>query len=75
MANTYRIYIKSNKHPRTINTPMMGRTNYDVVAVTGKENFIAKLNELVNNGEVIREVRYGWGGSYVKYWQYLEKAV
>ena len=73
MANTYRIYIKSNKHARNINTPMMGRTNYDIVTATGKEEFVAKLNELVANGEEIHEVRYGFGGTYIKYWNYINK--
>lgn len=73
MKNTYRIYIKSSKHARTINTPMMGRVNYEVIPVQGKENFIAKLNELVKAGEIINEVRYGYGGSYVKYWEYITK--
>lgn len=73
MKDTYRIYIKSAKNPRTINTPCNGRTYYEVIAVEGKDAFIAKLNELVANGEVIREVRYGYGGSYVKYWNYLTK--
>jgi hypothetical protein len=31
------------------------------------------LNELVKAGATINEVHYGWGGSYVKYWQYIEK--
>ena len=73
MANTYRIYIKSNEHPRTINTPMMGRTNYTVITVVGKEAFIEKLNELIANGATINEVRYGWGGAYIKYWEYINK--
>ena len=73
MKNTYQIYIKSNNNPRTINTPMMGRTYYTVINVQGKDVFIAKLNELVANGECIREVRYGWGGVYVKYWEYINK--
>ena len=73
MKNTYRIYIKSDKHPRTINTPRNARTYYDVIQAEGKEAFIAKLNELVANGEIIQEVRYGWGGSYVKYWNYIGK--
>lgn len=73
MKNTYRIYIKSAKNPRTINTPCNGRTYYEMIAVEGKEAFTAKLNELVANGEVIREVRFGYGGSYVKYWNYLTK--
>lgn len=69
----YRIYIKSNKHARNINTPMMGRTNYEVITAEGKESFIAKLNELVQAGEEIREVRCGCGGSYVCYWEYITK--
>ena len=73
MKNTYRIYIRSNEHPRTINTPMMGRTYYSVIDVQGKEAFITKLNELVAAGETINEVRYGWGGIYVKYWEYIKK--
>lgn len=73
MKNTYRIYIKSNNNPRTINTPMMGRINYTRIDVIGKDAFIAKLNELVANGETINEVRYGFGGTYVKYWKYIVK--
>ncbi|MBR5817187.1 MAG: hypothetical protein IKY62_00935 [Clostridia bacterium] len=72
-SNEYRIYIKSEKNPRTINTPMMGRCYYDIVTAYGKEEFVAKLNELVKNGETIREVRFGWGGSYVNYWNYIAK--
>jgi hypothetical protein len=51
----------------------MGRTNYTCIQVVGKEAFIAKLNELVLAGEHITEVRYGWGGAYVKYWEYITK--
>lgn len=73
MKNTYRIYIKSEKNPRTINTPCNGRTYYEMIPIDGKEAFIAKLNELVEKGKVVREVRFGYGGSYVKYWEYLAK--
>lgn len=73
MKNTYQIYIKSNNNPRTINTPMMGRSYYTVINVQGKDAFIAKLNELVYAGECISEVRYGWGGVYVKHWEYINK--
>jgi hypothetical protein len=52
---------------------MMGRTYYTIITVQGKEEFIAKLNELVANGETIREVRCGCGGAYVKYWEYINK--
>ena len=55
--NNYRIYIKSNEHPRTINTPMMGRTYYSVIEVTGKRNdLVAKVNELKANGAIITEI-------------------
>ena len=73
MHNTYYIFIKSAKNPRTINTPMMGRVNFDCIAVNGKEAFIAKLNELIANGEKVTEVRYGYGCTYVKYWNYIAK--
>jgi hypothetical protein len=52
---------------------MMGRTYFDVIAVEGKDAFVIKLNELIANGEIIQEVRYGWGGSYVHYWKYINK--
>ena len=71
MKNTYRIYTKSTKNPRTINTPMMGRTNYDITAVEGKESFIAKLNELIAAGEQVIEVRYGFGGTDVNFYKYI----
>ena len=72
-STTYRIFIHSNEHPRTINTPMMGRTYYSVIDVDGKEAFIEKLNELVNAGETITEVRYGYSCTYIKYWNYINK--
>lgn len=73
MKNTYRIYIKSEKNPRTINTPMMGRCYYEVIEAIGQEAFVAKLNELVANGAIIQEVRYGYGSTYIKYWKYINK--
>ena len=71
MSNTYNIYIRSEGHPRTVNTPAMGRTCYEVIRIEGKEAFTAKLNELVTAGEQIAEVRHGWSGSYVRYWEYI----
>ena len=56
MNKNYHIYIKSNEHPRTINTPMMGRTYYTKITVQGKEELVNKVNELRAKGEVIREV-------------------
>ena len=59
----YRIYIKSNKNPRTINTPMMGRTYYEVIEVQGnKEALESKVAELQNAGKTITEIRTGMGG-------------
>ncbi len=59
----YRIYIKSNKNPRTINTPMMGRTYYEVIEVQGnREALESKVAELRNAGETITEIRTNMGG-------------
>lgn len=71
--NEYRIYIRSNEHPRTINTPKNGRTYYSIVTACGLEDFTAKLNELIAKGEKIIEVRKGYGGFYVKYWEHIAK--
>ena len=53
---TYFIYIKSDKHARTMNTPKMGRTYYEKFVVEGKENMVAKVRELKAKGEVVTEV-------------------
>jgi hypothetical protein len=66
--STYRIYIRSNEHPRTINTPMMGRTNYSVIEVEGREAAIEKIKELRAKGENVYEVRYGFGGHEFNHW-------
>lgn len=59
----YRIYIKSNKNPRTINTPMMGRTYYEVIEVQGnREALESKVAELRNAGKTITEIRTAMGG-------------
>lgn len=55
----YRIYIKSNKHPRTINTPANGRTYYDVIIVDTHEAMTEKLKELRAKGEIVTEIRKG----------------
>ena len=52
----YNIYIKSNEHPRTINTPMMGRTYYTKITVKGWEAMTAKVAELLTAGEKITEI-------------------
>lgn len=53
----YTIYIKSNEHPRTINTPMMGRTYYTAIEVFSKEDLVATVKELREKGEVITDIR------------------
>lgn len=57
----YTIYIRSNEHLRTINTPMMGRTNYTAIKVQGKENLEAKVVELRNAGKKVSEIRTDLG--------------
>lgn len=61
----YRIYIRSNEHPRTINTPMMGRTNYSVIKIFGSfEDMVAKAKELKSQGIIINEIRSGLNGQW-----------
>ena len=52
----YNIFIKSNEHPRTINTPAMGRTYYTHITVKGWEAMVAKVAELLTAGETINEI-------------------
>lgn len=61
----YRIYIRSNEHPRTINTPMMGRTNFSQITVQGRPALETKVAELRAEGKVISEIRAGYGGARV----------
>lgn len=58
---TYNIFIRSNEHPRTINTPMMGRTYYTNIRVQGREALESKVQELRNAGEHINEIRTDLG--------------
>ena len=57
----YRIYIRSNEHPRTINTPRNGRCWYSIIEVYGMDALKAKVQELLNAGEVINEICTGYG--------------
>ena len=52
----YIIFIRSNEHPRTINTPRNGRTYYTAIRVQGKQALIEKAAELQNAGECILEI-------------------
>lgn len=58
---TYNIYIKSNEHPRTINTPRNGRTYYTKFQVQGRDALIAKVIELRTNGEIVNDIRTNLG--------------
>ena len=58
---TYTIFVKSNKHPRTINTPMMARTNYDTVEVDSKEKVAHAVATLRARGEVVLCVKTNLG--------------
>lgn len=51
------IFIRSNEHPRTINTPMMARTYYTRIDFTGtREELKTKVEELRARGEIINEI-------------------
>lgn len=60
----YNIFIRSNEHPRTINTPMMGRTYYTKIVVKGWEAMVAKVAELLKTGETINEIATDLGTRY-----------
>lgn len=71
MKNTYTIFTRTNEHPRTINTPAMGRINYTMHTAEGKDNAIAKIQELTAKGEKVTEVRYHFGCCAFNFWEYL----
>lgn len=70
-AKTYRIYIRSEEHPRTINTPAMGRTYYTKIEVDTEEELVITLDQLIRKGEIIYEVRKGVLGFRVKWTEYV----
>jgi hypothetical protein len=53
----YHIYIHSNEHPRTINTPRNGRTYYTCFECATKEAVLAKVGELAEQGITPYEMR------------------
>lgn len=57
----YNIFIKSNEHPRTINTPTNGRVYYSCIEVKGKQALLEKVKELLKKGEKIYEIRTNLG--------------
>jgi hypothetical protein len=57
----YTIYIKSNEHPRTINTPMMARTYFSMFKVCGREALESTVAELREQGALITDIRTDLG--------------
>lgn len=55
----YRIFIKSNKNPRTINSYTMSRCYYEKFSVVGFTALVKKVAELKANGEKIYEISGG----------------
>lgn len=53
----YHIYIHSNEHPRTINTPRNGRTYFTCFECKTEEEVIAKVAELAEQGITPYEMR------------------
>lgn len=53
----YFIFIRSNEHPRTINTPANGRTYYSRIDVLGRKALEEKVAELRAKGEIISDIR------------------
>ena len=55
MNKRYTIFILSDSHPRTINTPTMGRTNYDKFVVYGLEALRREVKALQDSGKIVTE--------------------
>ena len=54
---TYTIYLRSEEHPRTINTPPNGRTYYSIFKTQTYAETAAKVAELRASGEIVTEIR------------------
>lgn len=57
MEKLYRVYIDSDEHPRTINTPKCARTNYTCFEVFGMDALKRKVAELRERGEHVNDIR------------------
>lgn len=57
----YRIYIRSDEHPRTINSYQNSRCYYTLFVVKGRQALEEKVTELRANGEVITDIRTNLG--------------
>jgi hypothetical protein len=53
----YFIFIRSNEHPRTINTYQNQRCYYSKIEVFGKDALKEKVAELKAKGEIITDIR------------------
>lgn len=53
----YFIFIRSNEHPRTINSYQNQRCYYSRIDVLGKEALKEKVAELRAKGEIITDIR------------------
>ena len=56
MNKRYTIFVLSDSHPCTINTPTMGRTNYDKFVVYGMEALQREVKALQDSGKIVTEV-------------------
>lgn len=54
---TYLIFIRSNEHPRTINSYQNQRCYYSKITVVGKKALEEKVAELRAKGEIINDIR------------------
>lgn len=61
MTTKYMIFVKSNEHFRTNNTPMMGRTYYTCYHVASRTDLAVKVQELRNSGAEITDIRTNLG--------------
>jgi hypothetical protein len=57
----YNIYIRSNEHPRTINSYANSRCYYTKITVQGKQALTEKVSELRAAGEHISEICTDFG--------------
>lgn len=53
---TYNIYIRSNEHPRTINSFANSRCWYTRIPAYGREDLVNKVAELRESGANILEI-------------------
>ena len=58
--NNYRIFIRSEKHPRTVNSFRNSRCYFDIIEVSGnRDDLKKKVRELLDAGEHISDIYFG----------------